>query len=186
MYFFGGRFGAHLFMYPHKHFGPALVCGAAWCLHEDLKYARKTYPNASVIAVNGASGELKAQFLYSKHPSRMPQWIERQKQFGNDFTVHGSKYQPNMPWIQYWWSDARGGGGSAWGARKLATLLGFSPVILCGAPLDPGGYASSPIAKLMRRQDVIDRFREEIKADIDWHENVFSMSGWTKEFLSSC
>ncbi|KKM16830.1 hypothetical protein LCGC14_1681900 [marine sediment metagenome] len=169
--------------YSFSHSGPVLVCGNAYNLHDDLERARQLYPDAAVIAINGAAGEVKACALYSKHPEKMPQWIKRQRQFGEDFTVHGSKHKPGCPWIDFWWEDARGGGGSAWGARKLATLMGFAPVILCGAPLDPGGYASSPIAKLMRREDVIDSFRQEIENDVEWHEGVYSMSGWTSELL---
>lgn len=169
--------------YLFSHSGPVLVCGNAYNLHDDLERAQQLYPDASVIAVNGATGELQAFALYSKHPEKMPQWIKRQRQFGNDFTVHGSKYRPDCPWVDYWWEDVRGGGGSAWGARKLATLMGFAPVVLCGAPLDPGGYASNPIAKLMRREDVIENFRREIETDKDWHEGVYSMSGWTRDFL---
>ena len=170
--------------YLSEHSGPVLVCGNAYCLIDDLVRARRIYPSAPVIAVNGAAGEVKAIGLYSKHPEKMPQWVERQRQrFGLGFTIHGSQYRDGCPWVSHWWEDARGGGGSAWGARKLGTLMGFAPVVLCGAPLVPGGYASSPIAKLMRRQDIIDRYREEIKADTDWHKNVYSMSGWTAEFL---
>lgn len=169
--------------YSLSHSGPVLVCGNAYNLHDDLERARQLYPDAPVIAVNGATGELQAFALYSKHPEKMPQWIKRQRQFGNDFTVHGSKYRTDCLWVDYWWEDARGGGGSAWGARKVATLMGFYPVILCGAPLDPGGYASSPIAKLMRREDVINNFRREIESDVEWHEGVYSMSGWTRDFL---
>ncbi|KKL76037.1 hypothetical protein LCGC14_2048930, partial [marine sediment metagenome] len=70
-----------------------------------------------------------------------------------------------------------------WGARKLATLLGFDSVILCGMPLNPGNYASGRLSKLMKNPDVIDSFRREIEDDIEWHEGVTSMSGWTRELL---
>ena len=170
--------------YPFEHNGPVIVAGNAWCLHEDLAKAPQGLP---IIAVNGAASEIKAEFLYSKHPERMVErggyWIQKQQRFHANFTVHGSAFHENMPWVDYWWEDARGGGGSAWGARKVAALMGFAPVILCGAPLDPGGYASNPIAKLMRREDVINNLRREIEADTKWHEGVYSMSGWTKEFL---
>ena len=171
--------------YPFSQSGPVLVCGNAFNLHDDFARARQLYPDAPVIAVNGAAGEVKAFALYSKHPEKMPQWIQRQRQLGDGFTVHGSKYKPGCSCIDHWWEDARGGGGSAWGARKVATLMGFYPVILCGTPLDPGGYASSPIAKLMRREDVIENLRCEIETDTEWHEGVYSMSGFTKKLLGS-
>ena len=171
--------------YLFSHSGPVLVCGNAYNLHDDFECAQQLYPDAPVIAVNGAAGEVKACALYSKHPEKMIQWIKRQRQFGLGFTVHGSKHKSHCPWVDHWWPDARGGGGSAWGARKVATLMGFAPVVLCGSPLDPGGYASNPIAKLMRREDVIENLRCEIEADTEWHEGVYSMSGFTKKLLGS-
>lgn len=131
---------------------------------------------------------MKASFLYSKHPERMVgkggYWIQKQQRFHEDFTVHGSKFHENMPWIDYFWEGARGGGGSGWGARKLASLLGFSTVILCGMPLESGNYASG-LSKLMKNPEIIDNLRREIEADVEWHEGVTSMSGWTRELLCS-
>lgn len=170
--------------YLFSHSGPVLVCGNAYNLHDDLAKAPKGLP---IIAVNGASGEVKADFLYTKHPMRFVErgyeWIVRQRRFHEDFTVHGSKFHERMPHVQYWWEAARGGGGSGWGARKLATLLGFNIVILCGMPLDPGGYAGGRLSKLMNKPDVIDGYRREIEEDTEWHEKVVSMSGWTADLL---
>lgn len=172
--------------YTFKHNGPVIVAGNAWCLHEDLAKAPQGLP---IIAVNGAAGEIKAEFLYSKHPERMVKrggyWIQKQRRFHVNFTVHGSAFHENMPWIDYFWEGARGGGGSGWGARKLATLLGFDSVILCGMPLDPGGYASGKLSKIMNKPDVINGYRCEIEDDTKWHEGVHSMSGWTRELLGS-
>ena len=170
--------------YLFEHNGLAIVAGNAWCLHEDLAKAPQGLP---IIAVNGAAGEVKAEFLYSKHPERMVgkggNWIWRQRRFHTNFTVHGSAFHENMPWVDYFWEGARGGGGSGWGARKLATLLGFDPVILCGMPLNPGNYASGRLSKLMKNPDVIDGFRREIEADVEWHEGVYSMSGFTRDLF---
>lgn len=174
-------------LYTIKHSGTVFVCGNAWCLHEDLEKARKIYKDCPIIAVNGASREVKAFALFSYHPIRFVEapysWIKKQKKFGNDFTVHGARYKKNMPWVDYWWQGARGHGGSAWGARKVAKLMGFDQVILCGCPLVPGNYASYRPGDLMTRQDVIDRYRIEIESDIEWHKGVKSMSGWTAQFL---
>lgn len=174
--------------YSLSHSGPVLVCGNAWCLFEDIERAQAFFGPVPAIAVNGAAQHVKAVALYSKHPRRFVErgfdWIDRQqRRFGDGFTVHGSRFQPGMPWVDHWWEDARGGGGSAWGARKIASLMGFAPVILCGAPLVPGGYAGNPIAKVMRQEAVVENLRREIESDADWHEGVLSMSGWTAEFL---
>ncbi len=81
--------------FPFSHSGPVLVCGNAFNLHDDLARAWQQLPRAPVIAVNGAAGEVKAFALYSKHPEKMLQWMDRQRQFGDSFTVHGSKYKPD-------------------------------------------------------------------------------------------
>lgn len=169
-----------------EHSGPVLVCGNAFNLHEDIEQAKKLFPKAPVIAINGASREVKAFALFSYHPQRFVEapysWINRQKKFHNDFTVHGSRGE-GMPFVDHWWSGARGHGGSVWGARKLASLMGFDKVILCGCPLVPGNYAGYRPGDLMSRQDVVDRYLGEIKEDVEWHEGVVSMSGATQDLL---
>jgi hypothetical protein len=181
----GGGVASPPFLY--RHAGPALVCGNAWCLAGDLARARAIYPDAPAIAVNGAAALVKAVALYSKHPDRLISWgwIDAQMDLHDEFKVHGSRAQPRMPWVQHWWPDARGGGGSAWGARKLAWLMGFDPVILCGAPLTPGNYADHKPGVLMTQEAVIGRFRREIEAEPEWHAGVTSMSGWTEEFFGA-
>jgi len=172
-----------------SHSGPVLVCGNAWCLQDDIKTAREIYGDIPAIAVNGAAKNVRALALFSFHPHRFVAtgfgWIGRQQQIHSDFTVHSAHYDESMPWVDHWWPGTAGGGGSAWGARKLASHMGFDQVILCGAPLSPGGYSGDPIAKLMRQPAVIEGYRDGIRAETEWHEGVKSMSGWTKEFLGS-
>lgn len=172
-------------LYPLKHSGPVFICGSAWCLHEDLEQAKKIHPDAPVIAVNDAAFEVKAFALFSYHPQRFIEkpysWIDKQrKKFGNDFTVHGSKFIEDMPFVNYWWEGARGGGTSAWGAMKIAKLMGFENIIFCGCPMSPGNYTGYRLGKIMARREVIDRYRKEIEDDKDWHEGCCSMSGWTR------
>lgn len=177
-------------LYKHKHSGPVFVCGNAACLHDDLERARKLFPTAPVIAVNGASREVKADFLFSYHPHRFielgSEWIRHQRRlFGNSFTVHGAKFLPDMPWVDFWWNGARGGGGSAWGARKVADLLGFGPVILCGAPLVPMNYTGHRMGMNMTKPEIVAQYASEIASDTDWHEGAYSMSGKTKDILGA-
>lgn len=162
------------------------MAGNAWCLADDLARAWAIFPGAPVVAVNGASREVKALALFSAHPERFVErgyeWIRHQRRlFGDGFTVHGARQQPDMPWVDHWWGPMPGGGGSAWGARKVARYMGFDPVILCGCPLTPGNYAGHRPGMAMTRLDVIEPYRREIAADVDWHEGVKSMSGWTRE-----
>lgn len=173
--------------YPHKHSGPVIVAGNALCLHEDLALARETYPSAPVIAVNGASRETKAFALYSKHPERflMLGWIRNQiRLFGDDFTVHGGKLALSNTHVDYWWPLAYGVGGSAWDARKMASMMGFDLVILCGCPMVPGPYVGNHnIGGFMHRDDVVLGFQKDIECDTNWHKGAVSMSGFTREIL---
>ena len=174
--------------YPLRHEGPALVVGNAFCMADDLAAAHAIFGDVPVIAVNGAAREVRAAFLFSAHPARFVEpgyeWKKHQiRLFGGGFTVHGARERPNMPWVDYWWGAMPGGGGSAWGARKLAFFLGFSPVILCGCPLVPGCYAGYRPGMVMATAEGVEPYRREIEADKEWHEGAFSMSGKTKEIL---
>ena len=172
------------------HDGPAIVCGNAACLHDDLEIARKIFTSAAIMAVNGASREVRADFIFSYHPERFieigSEWKRHQRRlFGNTFTVHGASFKPDMPWVDYWWPLARGGGGSAWGARKVAGLMGFSPVVLCGAPLVPMNYTNHRMGMNMTKPEIVGQYAREIASDVDWHEGCYSMSGRTREILGS-
>lgn len=163
-----------------------LIAGYAACLHEDIRCARQIVGNVPIIAVNAAAKEVKALLLFSQHPDRFKsmRWIEKQLLlYGKGFTVH-SRVDLNIPsvapWIDYWWS-IKGGGGSAWHARKVASFIGFNTVILCGCPMEPGPYVGNHnIGGFMHRQDVVDDLCNYIKQDKDWHNGVYSMSGKTR------
>ncbi len=171
--------------------GPVFVCGNALCLHEDLERARQKYGDVPVIAVNGASREVRAFALYSGHPTQFIKlrWIENQRSlFHDQFTVHGSNTDPDVrascTWVDHWWEGPRSGHGtSVWGARKLAHFMGFDLVILCGAPLVPGPYAGYRLPMQMARMDVMQRYRKIVQSETEWHDGCLSLSGWTAEIL---
>lgn len=174
---------------PFSFSGTCIVAGNAWCLHEDLAKARKIIGDVPIIAVNGASREVKAIALYSCHPHRFmekgSEWIRHQRRlFGEGFTVHSSNKTKHgdLPYVNYWW-HIPGGGGSAWGARKVARLIGFTKVVLCGCPLVPGNYTGHRMGMLMSKQEVTDQYASEIASDTHWHEGSYSMSGKTREIL---
>jgi len=173
--------------YPFSHSGTCIVSGYASCLHEDLRIAWDIFPNAGVIAVNAAAKEVKATALFSFHPEKFisSRWIEHQKKFGDEFTVHAMNRERHgdLSYVQYWWPPSHGGG-SAWGARKLAWLMGFDTVILCGCPMIAGPYVGNHgIGGFMTQEDVVENYRREIREDTEWHEGCFSMSGATRDIL---
>ena len=176
--------------YPRQHEGPVLVCGSAWTLYPDLRKASVIFPSAPVIAVNGAAAHVAAFALFSGHPRNFPKWIESQSErFGDGFTVHtgGRKNMgavERYPWVDYWWPDVSLMGTSTWGARKMAKLMGFDLVVLCGAPIDVGTYVNGKMAsKAWQRPDAVAEYRRAIESDTAWHDGCRSMSGWTRELL---
>jgi hypothetical protein len=176
--------------YLPKHSGAVLVCGSAECLFDDIERAKSIFGDIPVIAVNGAAKLVPAIALYSKHPERFigRRWVEAQQRFFGKTTVHADTKATTRPaCVNYWWSGIWGVGGSAWDARKLAVGLGFSKVILCGCPLIAGRHVGSlGFGSFMHREDIVEGFRRKIEADTDWHENAYSMSGFTKELLGEC
>lgn len=164
--------------YLNNYSGTCIVAGNASCLHEDLAKAGK-FP---VIAVNGASKEVKAFALYSQHPERFlsAHWIRLQKKIHNDFTVNSSSYHESVDKV---W-DIKNGGSSAWGARKMASLMGFDKVILCGCPMEVGPYVGNHnMGGFMHKEDVVEVLLNYIKTDTKWHKGCVSMSGATRDLL---
>ena len=187
--------GASAPPYLYKHSGPVLVCGSAWCLADDFERARSLFPHAGVIAVNGAAEHVPADHLYSQHPLKMPRWRTAQyRRFGLKPPTHGAGsshlktklgWRPPLDEVDYWWGGVASKGSSGWGARRLAAALGYSLVILCGMPMDPGPYQGGMVSKLNQHQDVMDHYRQHIMGDTAMHDGVWSMSGWTRDLLGA-
>lgn len=187
--------GASAPPYPYSHSGTVLVCGNAFCLRDDLERARDMFPAAPVIAVNGAAAEVKAFALFTQHPLNFTTWMTAQRErFGDGFTTHAAGkahmttklgVQPPMPWVDYWWDHVAHAGTSTWGARRMAKLMGFERVILCGMPLSKGGYANGHMARAWQREDKIAHYRKAVESDIDYHPGARSMSGWTRDLLGA-
>jgi hypothetical protein len=170
---------------------PVEAAGNGWTLNEDFAAAQSLRPAVPVIAVNGAAGVVKAQFLFSIHFEKLPRWIALQTdRFGAGFSVHGvgseilakqAQRRRDGPFVNYWWPDARSAGTSAWGAAKLARVLGFEEIILCGVPLAEGTYSDGSLANDFMRPKILDHYRRAVLADTGWHAGVRSFSGWTRE-----
>ena len=161
------------------------MVGSALSMAEDLIGARITFGDVPVVAINGASREIKADFLYSHHADRLGRWVRNQARlFGPGFTVHSRNRQEYgaLPCVDHWW-DVPAGGGSAWEARKVAASMGFELVVLCGCPLLAGPYQGHKLDGLLHDDDVAQSLFAQIEADVDWHAGCISMSGRTRELL---
>lgn len=181
--------------YPHLRSGVALVCGNAWTLKEDHRTALEMFPDACVIAVNGAAHSIKADMLFSQHPLFLEAWAASQRKFHDTFEVHtaGERHRATklgnvvpMPWVDYTWHGITAGGTSCWTARRMAAAMGFDRVVLCGAPLECGGYfGGRQMAKHWRQPATVNHYRKQIEADTAFHAGAFSMSGWTRDLLGA-
>ena len=177
--------------------GTVLVCANGWTLPDDYANARLIFPHAPVIAVNDAAGAVRAFALFSLHPRKMVGWRAEQIKFCGGSGAHTSTHSagvrhrrtnvgvdPDDHDIDFWWMEALSTGSSGWSARKMARLMGFDRVILCGMPMQKGKYAPHTKGRWNRAwqdQSTVKHYRRGIMEDADWHDGVFSMSGWTRE-----
>jgi len=162
-----------------------IIAGNAWTLHKDLLKAKKLYGELPHIAVNGAATSIPAPYLFSQHPEHYIShgWLRKHKMINKYFEIYSNGDKGDFPFVDHW-VDIPKGGGSGWGARKLATLLGYDLAILCGMPLEPGPYVGNHnLGGFMHIPNVVKDLQDYIAADKDWHEGCISMSGWTRELL---
>ena len=62
--------------------------------------------------------------------------------------------------------------------------MGFDKVILCGCPLNAGPYVGNHnLGGFMADENIVKDLRNGIEFDTDWHDGVYSMSGWSKGLL---
>ncbi len=179
--------------YPGEHSGTVLVLGNGFTLHDDYARARELRPDAEVIAVNEACRFYRADHVYSYHygPSHLDMWFPRQvEKFGPGAVCHSSPWHARdyaIPdeWgvVEYWWKRAGANGSSGWMATRLARLMGFDEIILCGVPMASGTYSDGNMAKDFMKEKVVAHYRRGIAEQTDYHAGVYSMSGWTMELF---
>lgn len=175
--------------YPLEHGGSVLVCGYGMGLLDDVERAKKLRGDLPIIAVNRATRLVKAFAIFTLHPDQMGDLFvpEQVKAFGSGhFTTHTGKLSfdaSKFPAIDYWWRKSASAGSSSWSAAKMALLMGFEEVILCGAPLSIGNYEGNLWSPTFQRTEVVELYRNFVENDTKFHPYVRSMSGWTRELL---
>lgn len=129
-----------------------LVVGSAPCLFDDVRRAQSIRPFASLMLVNGACTAIEnAEHVLAGHEEKAEQFAKaRRERFPNaaPWRLHAccrpariGQYKAMFPAVTDWWPHEVGvGATSASKAIKLAFLLGFDEVILCGCPMDQPGY----------------------------------------------
>jgi len=187
-----------------------LVVGSAPCLHDDLAAARRLYPDAEVMLVNGACVAVEdADHVLSGHTAKAYEFAEaRRKAFPNakPWRLHANCARINRPpknehpdVTDWWGAEFSTGATSAAKAARIGLQMGFHPVVICGAPMDGSGYftGESQTGKVIthdcrrvgdpahQEHRTINGYREKFAklAAGEFKGKVFSMSGFTRDQL---
>lgn len=193
-----------------------LVVGSAPCLFDDVRRAMSIRPFASLMLVNGACTALEnAEHVLAGHEEKAEMFArERRERFPNapPWRLHAccnmkrcSWYAERFPSVTDWHPHEVGvGATSASKAAKLAFILGFDEVILCGCPMNQEGYFAgeaevpqhimcdrigsfgmSRYGVPVQETRIIKGYREKLKvlAETEFKGRVFSMSGFTRDCL---
>ena len=187
----------------------ALIIGSAPCVKSDLAAAKLLRPHADMIAVKFSVALVHARVAvthHGEHAERMKR-LHRER-WGDDVEIHMPKKMiaPEFkPFVDKFWIELSGvGGTSAWGAARMAKLMGYDEAILCGCPLnvvDHGErYHDETVAEAARAVGVkpyrgepfantaaVRGYRNYIMSDRDrgLASGIVSMSGWTQKTLGA-
>lgn len=191
--------------YSVKHSGVCLVVGYAPDVHSDVARARELYPNAPMLGAKFAAGlypeivhvwtthleqagEIKARAGHRVYVHARPKKVQRK------WTMHiygKHEFDIDYTWPSLAWVSGSSGLAAALWARWG---MGFDTVIMCGIPLEEGGYCKEVAAfKPLRgvrgvsfappnalkhwRQALLD-YRDKGKM-----QGIYSMSGFTRDKL---
>lgn len=158
-------------------FMPALIVATAPCLQADL--GRLPFIPQDVLAVNRAGIDYPQpiSFWCTYHPEDMHRegWrIQRASRgYNSSYKIVGfQKYDKYPDMIAY--HGPMYSGTSTLLALRFAMSRGYTPIFICGAPINKHHYIDYQTA-----------WRHETPR-LKEHGAIYSMSGWTKEFLSTC
>lgn len=192
--------------YSVKHGGAALVVGYAPPVYEDVVAALRLRPNAVLLGVKYSCALFKEiEHVWTQH---LEQAKDIRKKALGPVYIHGRPREfqrnviratPGENWmLDFVWPDLRWiYGSSGFGAALWARWgLGFDEVILCGVPMEFGGYAlqmngikkpQAAFGRSFAERDVLDRWKGVIQGFIadGRAAGITSMSGWTREVLGA-
>jgi hypothetical protein len=192
-----------------------LVVGSAPCLFDDVAEALQAHPDSPIMTINEACGALRhVDHMLAGHTVKAEAFVEYRREKFPDAPpcrVHASWHRLNeapkqdYPSVTDWWDGSVSTGASSAGkAIRIGFLLGYERIILCGCPMNGGGYFNqSETARFEkaflrygkckrigddREQNYrgIVRYRDKFAAlaETEWKGRVFSMSGWTRTVLN--
>lgn len=187
-----------------------LVVGSAPCLYDDLARARELYPNAHVMLVNGACVAVKdAEHVLAGHREKAEMFATARRNAFPDappWRLHANGHKmtaarkAETPSVTDWWGPEMSTGATSVGkAVKIGLAMGYSPVVVCGAPMDGSGYFDGESKKgltighdcrrigdpAQQGHRTIEGYKRKFAqlAATEFKGKVFSMSGFTRECL---
>ena len=171
-----------------------MICAGAACIWDDLALlgVRSDQSDTHIMAVNDIVMHLpmRVRHMFSNDHRLIPHWLgARRPQYVREYGAvehtHscgvGGKY--TWPWP--------GHGTSSLGACYSAVAMGYSPIILCGCPLDNSPNYFSPSWEIRNfEREVADTVNGQISywsnaARKCFRGRVKSMSGRTRDLLGA-
>lgn len=186
-----------------------LIVGSAPCVYNDLYTALQLRPDADVIAVKFSVVLVHAPVAVTHHGEHAePIKALHRQRWGDDVQVYAPKKlftAAQRMFIDREWHELAGvGGTSAWGAARMAKLMGAREIILCGCPLEPtapgepyhhplvyeatkGHGIGNGRGEPWANERAVFGYRQFIQSDIERGnaEGIVSMSGWTRKTLGA-
>lgn len=187
--------------HPNKHIqskvGNLLILGGGRCVWGDYEKARiffdlTGYNNGSyeIMCVNDIATQFKAEPIHhavSLHKgilsAVMP--MRKEKAMFERVLRHSNADASN---VDVNWAISNVGGTSGLFAVKIALVMGYMKIILCGIPMDCSGHYFDPVdselnqAAQFKDKSVLSPWRDAAQVD-EFRERVRSMSGRTAGFL---
>lgn len=172
--------------------GCLIIVGCGRNIWDDLSKAQALFHNSGisyhVMAINmafmGLEGMWRSKKITIDHfVSLHKEYFALRNIYLGDLTVtHGRHIYPNTDYV---WDLNRGGTGGLF-ALRIALVLGYHKILICGIPLNAEGRFFDPPQQdgesgCRSIEIEFDQFKSYL--DLQYHGRIRSMSGYTKKIF---
>lgn len=176
----------------------AIICGSAPCLLSEFEKARQKMPDAVVFAINEAAWGVYANFLVSYHAEKFD-YFKSMSLNPDIITLTGKGYRDAYEEMQvdYRFTGINIGGTSLGDAVQIALKMGFSEIVIVGAPLNGlDGYYNKTnyfdketqthrFGSPIQDSNHVELSKEKFASIVKNLSQVKAMSGYTKQLLGA-
>jgi hypothetical protein len=177
--------------YEVRHKGPAIICGGAPSVFEDLEKALEIHPQATILGVNNAAAMIsEIDQVWTQHNNYAQEF---KLKAGRPIKVHARAGIMGNE-VDYWWGSMAGMKGSSGIVAAIwAKAMGFDEVIMAGIPLSKtntgyhSGYPDKKADRVFAPDNNIEHWQKFlcIHKDLGRMAGVTSMSGYTRQILGA-